>query len=80
MAAGTVGEGGSDQSRESTQRPNCARSGAPGGRAEILRLDDDEPAARGAGAGVGGADAAARAAAHSLVDEVLLSVLASCER
>ena len=33
-----------------------------------------------AGAGVGGADAAARAAAHSLVDEVLLSVLASCER
>lgn len=33
MAAGTVGEGGSDQSRESTQRPNCARSGAPGGGA-----------------------------------------------
>jgi hypothetical protein len=64
------------------QRPPAlaAPGGAPGGRAEILRLDDDEPAARGAGAGVGGADAAARAAAHSLVDEVLLSVLASCER
>jgi len=36
--------------------------------------------AGGAGAGVGGADAAARAAAHSLVDEVMISVLASCER
>ena len=33
MAAGTVGEGGSNQSRESTQRPNCARSGALGGGA-----------------------------------------------